>query len=546
MKSLYRGLDYPGRAPSSSTRRRRWIQALSAGVLLGLSFPPFPFPLFAFVAFVPILSVWEHASDWRSAYMSALLAYLATFAVAFQWPIFHVLPATAIMSLPPLVLLPMWLALPFGISHAVGMRLGRSIGLVAFVALHVLAEIGLRAGALAFPWTLVGHTQVSTAGVNHLAAFGGVPLITVVVLVVNVLIFLLWQSRGAAWSGARRTHAGRHLGNAALVLAAPIGIVAIWVYGWDTGRATRQAIGLPDGGTFRVAGIQPAYPPDVWADLEDSTRVRHLLRLTRDMMGNADPLPDLVVWPETAIPPRPRPSTYYDQVRVFSDSARVVLLTGAITTTSGEDAYRNSAILFAPGEEPRQYDKVNLVPFAERVPFVSRFPILDPLAVPSGGVRGYEPGHTRGIFKISGRTIGVLICFETLFDAPARELVRRHAEAVVAITQDGWWGDSFGYRQHLAFNRLRAIETGVPMLQASVSGISALILPDGRVHELGGWMEQVAWETVLPGPAPPPPYVRWGDWVSLLAVITVVLIFGLYGWNMPSRGVGSAEASFKE
>lgn len=496
-------------------------------MLLGMSFPPFPFPLLAGVAFVPLLLVWNEALDARSAYLSACVAYLATFAVAFQWPLFHTFGTTALLSLPPLLILPMWMAVPFGLSHVVARRLGLWAGLTALATFHVLMEAGLRFGPLAFPWTLIGHTQATTPFVNRLAALGGVPLLTLTVLAVN----------GCIVAGMR----GRLRSRAAMFIAVGLPVIAAGIYGCRTapGSSDESAaeVHAPHA-LFKVAGIQPSYSPESWADLSDGSRVSMLLRLSNELLSDTTHPPDLIVWPETAIPPGPNPITTFRRLQAFSDSSGVPLLAGAVTSGSVKGAYRNSALLFTPGETVRRYDKVNLVPFAERVPFASAVPLVDRLAVPAGGVRGYEPGKTGGMFEISGRSLGVLICFETLFDGQARELAREDARGIVAITQDGWWGNSFGYRQHLAFNRLRPMETGLPMLQVSVSGKSALILPDGRVHELGGWMERVSWRVDMPLPSAPPPYVRYGDWVTLSALFAALVMAVMY---YSRRGASASE-----
>jgi apolipoprotein N-acyltransferase len=263
----------------------------------------------------------------------------------------------------------------------------------------------------------------------------------------------------------------------------------------------------------------------MWADLGDTTRVSALLNLSRALVRRSEPAPDLIVWPETAIPPNPSTSLYTDQIQTFVDSMDTPILAGAITTGSADGtAYRNSALLVVPRGAVRTYDKISLVPFAERVPFAGVFRHLERLAIPAGGVQGYEPGRNRAIFEISNYRFGVLICFETLFSSAARAYARDGVHAFVAITQDGWWGNSFGYRQHLAFNRLRSIETGRPMLQVAVTGVSALIHSDGQIRELAGWMEPAAWVVDMPPAAPITPYVRWGDWVTVIAAMMALVL----------------------
>ncbi len=487
--------------------------------MLGVSFPPFPFPFLAWIAFVPFLAAWDDRTEWRSVFVDIYVAFLAAIAVAFQWPLFHVNTETALLSLPPLLILPMWMALPFALSNPIRRHLGLGAGMVALAAFFILMEFGLSAGPLAFPWPLVGHSQSEWFPVNQIAAIGGVPLLTLLVLAANCLAFLLLRRFQKLFHAV-------FCGAASLML---LGIMAGSTYmnsDLDSaGRTTQEA-----SRTLRVAGIQPSFSPESWADLNDSTRVSELIARTRTLLRDLDSEPDLIVWPETAIPPRRGSSAYTGQLQAFTDSTGVPMLAGAIT--SGSDkiaAYRNSALFLVPGHPVRTYDKINLVPFAERVPFVGRFPFLRRLAIPAGGVAGYEPGKNRAIFEISGQPFGVLICLETLFSDAARTYARGGAHALIAITQDGWWGDTFGYRQHLAFNRLRSIETGLPMIQASVSGVSALIYPDGRIHELAGWMESATWMVDLPASGSPTFYVERGDWTTAPAALIAITIAAIYG-----------------
>lgn len=451
---------------------------------------------------MPLLFSWTGRLHARRAFLDAYVAFLVTFAVAFQWPLLHEMTSTALLSLPPLIVIPMWMALPLGIAHLVHRRCGSALGICAWVALMILAEYGLRAGPLAFPWSLIGHTQATVASVNGLAALGGVQLLSLVVLLVNATLFL----------AVRRSAPGAILTGLGVVIVAAISL--------SEGPPSVREV-LPH--RPRIAGIQPALAPRAWADLEDSSRVSLLLRLSRDAAA-ADSSIDLIVWPETAIPPRPTTGSYLNRIQFLVDSTHIPILAGAITTRGGGSAYRNSAVLSAPGIPVRIYDKVNLVPFAEQVPFALSFPFLERFAIPAGGVSGYEPGENRTIFEINDMRFGVLICFETLFGGASRVYAREGADVLVAITQDGWWGDSFGYRQHLEFNRLRAIETGLPLIQVAVSGISALIHPDGRVEETADWMDRSVWSVGVPPADPPTVFVQMGDWVTPLSAIAALAV----------------------
>lgn len=477
---------------------RRGALILLGGALLGLSYPPFPLGPLAWFALVPLLWLWlEHRSA-RDVFVDAFGTFLITFAVAFQWPLFHVNAETALLSLPGLLVIPMWMALPFGLSHLFRHRSGAAASLAALVALFVLMEWGLRRGPFAFPWSLLGHSQADLTPINGLARFGGVPLLTVYVFILNVLTLSLI------------TRLQR--------LRLPLAALAI---------AGAFAAVLPRGGDdrgseLRIGIVQPAISADRWADLEDPRRLDLLLALSDTLAAaHSDTSAlDLVVWPETALPPGDVASRRL--VRRWVDAHGVPLLTGAIEEAPGR--YFNAALLIRPNEPDAVYRKRRLVPFAEHVPFQNRWPWVRRLAVPSGGVPGYAPGASEELLEIQNARFGVLICFETLFDDAARAYVRRGADVIVAITQDGWWGESYGFRQHLAFTRLRAIETGRTVVQVSVSGLSAIVRPSGAIGGRIGWMERRAAVAVVGMGTRETVFMKTGDWVSPFALAAMLVV----------------------
>ncbi len=501
----------------SPPRLRRAVFVPLGGTLLGLSFPPFPFAPLAWLALVPLLCLWLEQNSPRTLFIDAYATFLITFAVAFHWPLFHADADTALISLPALFILPMWMAIPFGLSSYLRRRTGVPVALAALAALYVLMEWGLRRGPFAFPWTLLGHTQAELTPVNGLARFGGVPLLSVYVICLNVLVLtLVARLRDLRLPIAALVVAG----TAAAFLPRPAG---------------------DRGSVLRVGIIQPAISADEWADIDDARRVGVLLALSDTLAAAAsgdettvreEPAPadavsaarslDLVVWPETALPPGDETSRR--RVQRWVDAHGVPLITGAIEEGGGGASYYNAAALVRPGGPDAVYRKRRLVPFAEHVPFQNRWPWVRRLAVPSGGVAGYARGESGELMEIQQARFGVLICFETLFDDAARGYAQREADLIVTITQDGWWGDSFGYRQHLAFNRLRAIETGRPIVQVSVSGLSAVIRSDGAIGDRIGWMERRAAVAAVPAGHGDTFFVKTGDWVSPLAAVLFVIL----------------------
>ena len=155
------------------------------------------------------------------------------------------------------------------------------------------------------------------------------------------------------------------------------------------------------------------------------------------------------------------------------------------------------------------YDKAHLVPFGEYQP--GWLPIVQ--IVPGGGfARGPGPRtqHVPGV-----PPFGALICYETIFPAQVVDQTDRPAW-MMEVTNDAWFGNGTGPRQHLAAGRLRAVEEGLPLVRAANTGISAVI--DARGHEVARLGMDVAGTLVarLPGPLAPTPFARLGLAIPLL------------------------------
>ena len=166
------------------------------------------------------------------------------------------------------------------------------------------------------------------------------------------------------------------------------------------------------------------------------------------------------------------------------------------------------------------YSKQHLVPFGEYVPWRGALGFIGELRqIPYD----FDPGDERVLFRVGGHDVGSVICFESAFAPLVRDYVRDGAEAIVVSTNNRSYRRSGNSEQHLALSQMRAAETGRPVLQASVSGISGVIDPDGSVHDTTGLFEQAivqgrrcrrsTGETL---------YVRFGDWVVLLSRAGVV------------------------
>jgi apolipoprotein N-acyltransferase len=288
-------------------------------------------------------------------------------------------------------------------------------------------------------------------------------------------------------------------------------LLALWTGGFLLDRAEWVQ---PRGAALQVVLVQGNIAQeDKWAPENLLSTFRRYTELTF-----AQPASELVIWPETAIP------AFYDQVNdnfipyleEKLQETGTSLLTGIPVLERDDWQYYNAVI--ALGGERAFYYKQHLVPFGEYLPL--RWLIgntLDALAVPNAD---FSSGTaSQRLLQAAGHPVATSICFEVVF---AEEIIRALPEAalLVNVSNDAWFSGSLAPYQHLEMARLRAKETGRPMLRATNTGISAIIDYDGRIlarspqHE-----EAVVSGSVIPRQGATP-YVQFGN-------IPVVLLAGL-------------------
>jgi apolipoprotein N-acyltransferase len=191
----------------------------------------------------------------------------------------------------------------------------------------------------------------------------------------------------------------------------------------------------------------------------------------------------------------------------------------------------NRTYLVGPdGMEQDWYDKMQLVPFGEYVPFAQVLFFVDQLVESVGGM---APGRRATIFDGPSGRFGVLICYEGIFPALSRRLVAGGADYLVNVTNDAWYGRTSAPHQHLVQATFRAIENRVPMVRAANTGISALIGTDGRVA-WSGPQDQLLWHVgeVSYG-ATRTFYTRFGDVFVWLCVSLTLAGIGRALWRRP-------------
>lgn len=482
--------------------RRRGLLAL-AGVGMGAGQAPFSLWWLALLALGAVLWLLPGAASLRGAALRGWWAGAGYVLATHFWIIdpFLVDPVRH-GWMAPFALLGMagGLALIFAAGTALAHWLGwnaRSRALALIPAL-LLAELFRAYGLTGFPWAPLGSLWLETPVAQTAALWGvhGLGALTLSLLLVPM---------------ALRARPGLALGAAALSLAS---VAGLWA--WGAGRMaepqepTGQVVRVVQPNAAQHLKWDPAYMPIFF------NRARELTAIA----GPEGARPDLIVWPETSVPALLHHAD--NLIAAIEEAAQgVPVLFGVQRSEAG--LYYNSLGALRAGEV-QIYDKRHLVPFGEYVPFGDLLSQWGITHMASAQGYGYAPGpEGQALLDLGRLGKGLpLICYEGIFPQDLRGFPER-ADWLVLVTNDAWFGQLTMPYAHLDQARMRAIETGLPMIRAANTGISAVIDAEGRVITRLGLGETGYADAPLPPPRAETPYARLGDLPVLLWGLGLVL-----------------------
>jgi apolipoprotein N-acyltransferase len=426
------------------------------------------------------------------------------------------------------ILLPGGLALFYAAAAGAAARLGGpGAARVLALALALSAAEWLRGHVLSgFPWNTLGYALTYPVALMQSAAVLGIYGLTLAAVLVFALPPMLWAEAPAGAAGRRRRVAALALALGPLALAAFLGQLRL------SGAAVADVPGV------RIRIVQPSVPQrEKWRPENQGRILREHLALSgRNAVGESDGLAGIthLVWPEAAMPFLP---LEYPDVRAAIGRLLppgVHLIAGALRAEPappGAPRPRrifNSLIVFgAEGSVAGLYDKSHLVPFGEYLPLQRAMEAigLQQLARLRGGfTAGRSP---RPLLRVPGLPAAApLICYEAIFPRQIVEGTERPG-LMLNVTNDGWFGNTTGPRQHLHQARVRAVEEGLALVRAANNGISAAVDGYGRILARLDLDVRATADVALPQALAPPPYARFGDgnflllWLAGLGVAVV-------------------------
>jgi apolipoprotein N-acyltransferase len=459
-------------------------------LLLSFADPPADIGPLAFVALVPLLWSLQGARPRRGALLGLVFG-LVYYGVLLQW-----LRSFGLIAWLPLVVSQAgWLAL-FGALLPVVAPADRPVR-TALAAAALWTAIDWARGVWpigGFTWGGLGYTQHGNGLLLPLASLAGVWGVTFVVVMANVAVLQV-----ALWLRVRSGDARRGAATAALAVTATAAALL----------PTLIPIPAAAGPHLDVAVVQGNVPLALASDrlLQTSVVAANHIRLHRTLASNP---PQLAVWPENALYADPAADPGLGSVvRAAISSVGAPTLVGVVADAPGGRFY-NQTLLYSPqGQIVDRYTKIHLVPFGEYIPFKAVLGWTDRYR---RGNALLAPGHQIHVFDVAGMRVATPICFENVFPDLFRRFVAAGANVVVVTTNDSSFLFSPASREHVIMSQLRAVETGRWIVQAAVSGESALVSPEGKVVRHTELFTPAIMRVEVPGSSRRTLYTRLGDW----------------------------------
>lgn len=522
-----------------------FLLGLATGVLLSLSFPPYPFFLFAFVAFIPLLKalqnkkkrflllyftffIYHYATNWWiSSWQKDTDPYLfvSGFAVALVHPLFFIVPFIPV----------------FFLQRKIGYR--RAIVFFpffwcSFEWLHSL-------GDLAYPWLTLGYTQAYNRVWTQMSDIGGVWLVSFLIALFNVLTFLLIEE-----IKDEEQKLSIILKNPKFFLALLIFLVP-YVYGLVQLKHYSSDKVYFNNKILRVGVIQPNINP--WRKWE--TTASNQIQIHKDIQDSLlEKVPniDLIIWSETAITFLGLEVNAYHNFTEFQswlEPNDFGLLTGFadfkflslseprnfttkffFSDTNLPYNTFNSLLLLNPKPQINYeiYHKIRLTPFGEQIPYAQILGFAKNFLEWNVGISSWTKGERQNLLHFKNRKseskIAPIICIESIYPNFVRNFIKNGANFIAIVTNDGWYDHTFGPRQHYSIATFRAIENRRFIVRCANTGISGIISCTGEsIYEAPPY-QKVGFAMDIPMLSNRTLYTLYGEWIVYLSLSVSLLV----------------------
>ncbi|MFT5821517.1 MAG: apolipoprotein N-acyltransferase [Crocinitomix sp.] len=526
------------------------LLAIVGGTLMGISFPHTGglFPL-TFVAFVPLILINLELNKKKRGRFFKRFGYNYLYFVIFNlittWWIYNASEGGMYMAVFCNALL---MTLPFFFFGFIARQLGENKGLLALVVLWIGFEYSHYFWELSWPWLSFGHVFGEYPWLIQWYEYSGVTGGTFWVLIVNIGFYFIIRNLKVRKETVK-VQAPIFLFIGLAIVIPILSSVIIYTSYEEEVDPVNMVIVQPNLDPYSEKFIMPL--PDQ-------------LDIMFDLAGEkVNENTDLIVCPETAI------SRSVDENNLAQEPSVILIKEWLrahhnVNLLIGADSYRyfkeenslasnfnksanaylenyNAAFLIDPNRPTQIYHKAKPVLGAEKVPFLSWFPSLKEYSVELGGTSGMIGLGEEAInMEVGDYLFAPLICYESVYGDYVSYFTGRGADILCVVTNDGWWGDTPGYKQHRMFSQIRAIENRRSIARSANTGISCFIDQKGNIISELGWNVRGALKETLNRNTEITFFVRYGDVLGRISLFLIIALF-VYALTTYAKTTGLAE-----
>lgn len=531
--------------------KRNYLLALLSAFLLWLAWPPIPYSaLILLVALVPILEATENIIQSKASkkgkriFNTAFLCFFTWNTVSIYW-VFNSLNSAmpgwlaSLISLIPFGLGASLMTLSFWLYYRLRLVVSRKWAYAGLICFWIAYEYLHQTWDLAFPWMNLGNGFAESHYLIQWYEYTGVYGGTLWILLSNILTFEIYRAIKA--NVPKKQISILTIQTAAFILI-PI-LSSLFIYFNYTEKSNPA----------NIVVVQPNIDPYLkFGAMSTSEQIDRLIHLS-DSLGQTNT--EYFIWPETAISQSTEEKAFrtqttflsiqsflskYKNANLISGLESFALYESAETSTARFDKNTglyfdvfNAAVSIENSGTLQFYHKSKLVPGVEQTPFANSMSFLKPAFAAFGGSSGsYGKQDEPSVFySQSGIGSAPVICYESIWGEYVADYIKKDAQFIAIITNDGWWGNTSGKDQHLLYAKLRAIECRRWVARSANTGISAFINQRGDIVQATKWWVPSALKQEINLNEDLSFYVKNGDYIARAGsagcgIFTLVLLAG--------------------
>ncbi len=508
-----------------------------SGLLLAFAWFPHGWVPLLFIAFVPLLFV-EYTVYTNQDKFKTKTVFFTSFIAFFIWNIlttWWLKNASWEGAVMAVCLNSLFMSLVFLFFHKIKKRIGVKWSPLIIISIWITFEFLYHGDQLTWPWLTLGNAFADSVSLiqwyEYTGVFGG----SLWVLIINYLIFSCLTS----------AFTKKKIIGLALFILVPIGISILSTFNVATFLPKEQ---------HKIVIVQPNIDP--YNEKFSGSYEQQLDKMLKLASEKVDSTTEYVILPETALiediweDELEQSSSVITIKKFLNNFPKLKMVIGASTAKTfrpGEklsptarkfynadayyDAY-NTALQIDNSNNIQQYHKSKLVPGVEQMPFQFIFKHLDKFILEMGGTSGSLGTQSqRTVFTASDNesVVAPVICYESVYGEYVTDYIKKGADFIAVITNDGWWGNTPGHVQHLKLSRLRAIENRRWVVRSANTGISCFISPYGDVSQATEYWVPASISGTIEFNSKITFYTRFGDYIGRIAMYAAFLLI-IYSW----------------